>query len=293
MRISISRSILPFALVLACTSRPFAQDDEAAGSSGTAASESTAESTSTSESSSEPSTTEADTGPLFVPLRDDYPVSECDPFAQDCPVGEKCVPASSDVDPDFDVDKCVPVLGDQPAGEPCTYGGYVESTDDCDESSFCYEVVEVAGELLGTCRSFCEGTSDTPVCPPGTHCPIMAEGSIILCIPTCDPLAQDCDEGLGCFWGPGSAFLCLVTTENIPTGEPCGAVNDCAPGNLCTDATALPSCAGAACCSQYCNLPDGDAGCVAQPGTVCTAFFEMGTAPAGYEHVGVCIIPGY
>lgn len=281
--------LVPLALTLACTSRPLAHDDEAAGSSDTA-SETTGESTSTSESSSEPSTTDTDTSPFFIPLSDVDP-SECDPFAQDCPVGEKCVPASTDVDPDFDVNKCVPVLGDQAAGEPCVYGGYVESTDDCDESSFCFEVMEVAGELLGTCRSFCEGTADTPLCPPGTFCPIMAEGSLILCIPTCDPIAQDCDEGLGCFWG-SYAFLCIVPTEDIPAGEPCGYLNDCALGHLCVDATALPSCAGSACCTQFCNLPDGDAGCVAQPGTVCAAFFEMGMAPEDYEHVGLCIIPG-
>jgi hypothetical protein len=289
MRYAILSSI-PF--VLACTVRPLALDDEAADSSGTATSESTSETTSTSESSSEPSTTDADTGPIFVPLSDAYPVSECDPFMQDCPLGEKCVPASSDGDPNFDIDQCVPVLGDQAAGEPCVYGGYVESTDDCDESSFCYEVMEVAGELLGTCRSFCEGTADTPVCPPGTFCPIMAEGSLILCIPTCDPIAQDCDEGLGCFWG-SSAFLCIVPTDDIPAGEPCGYLDDCAPGHLCADAASQPSCAGSACCTQFCNLPDGDAGCVTQPGTVCAAFFEMGMAPEGYEHVGLCIIPGY
>ncbi len=135
------------------------------------------------------------------------------------------------------------------------------------------------------------GTPNTPICPPGLNCVLLSQAGPWLCTQYCDPLAPDCDEGLGCYWA-STHFDCIFTAENIPTGEPCGYINDCAPGNLCADAAVLPSCVGSACCTKYCNLPDGDAGCVEQPGTACVPFFEQGMAPDGFEHVGVCVLPG-
>jgi hypothetical protein len=67
----------------------------------------------------------------------------------------------------WDDSKCVPVLGDQAAAEPCTYAGAVESTDDCDATSFCWEANQ---EGVGTCRLFCTGTLDTLECLEGSSC---------------------------------------------------------------------------------------------------------------------------
>ncbi|MFV8756324.1 ribulose phosphate epimerase [Nannocystaceae bacterium ST9] len=228
-----------------------------------------------------------DEGLSFVPEDDFANVSECDPFAQDCPDGEKCVPYASDGGNVWNANKCVQVTGDGAVGDTCTWGGIVEATDDCGTDSICWDVMDVDGQALGVCTEYCAGTADDPVCPPQTSCIIINEGSINLCITNCDPLLQDCGAGLACFWA-NTAFSCIFTAGDIPTGEPCGFINDCAAGNLCADAATLPACNGSACCTPYCDLVDPT--CTVA-GTECTSFFEEGMAPPGYEDVGVCVIP--
>jgi hypothetical protein len=224
----------------------------------------------------------------FVPDNEDLIVEDtCDPWAQDCPAGEKCVPYSSDGGP-WNANKCVLVMGDGQPGDTCTWGGISEATDDCGADSHCWDVMDVDGQLQGVCTSFCDGTADDPLCGPETACLIANDGSINLCVATCDPLIQDCGAGLGCFWANDN-FQCIFTAGDILSGEPCGYINDCAPGNLCATADVLPSCNGSACCTPFCDLTSPT--CV-DPDTECSAFFEEGTAPPNYESVGVCIIPG-
>ena len=247
---------------------------------------------STTETGADPSTTSEPNpttmGPDFVPESDDTVFYDCDSFLQDCPEGEKCVPYGS-TGSQWDAQKCVPILGDQGVGEPCVYDGVVPATDDCDASSYCWNAMEVEGELVGTCHALCTGSHDAPMCPPGSNCSINGDGTITLCIPTCDPLAQDCEAGLGCYWS-GTDFSCIFTTEDIPAGEPCGYFNDCMGGNLCVNTEDLPACEGSACCAPYCDLDLGDGPCAVLPGTSCVAFFPEGTAPDDYEHIGVCIV---
>ncbi len=120
-----------------------------------------------------------DDGLGFTPTSDIAQGSICDPFAQDCPEGEKCV-AYASTGGQLDSNKCVPVGGEQQAGEPCIYGGVVEATDDCDALANCWDV---DAQLQGTCAAFCMGTADSPSCPPGTSCLIAFDGSVNLCLP--------------------------------------------------------------------------------------------------------------
>jgi hypothetical protein len=282
-----------FPLILACSSGP-AADDEA----GTTTSPSTT-STTDENTSDESTSTTSDDDPTFSTSSSsnsddnvfvdtgDYPVdTECDSFAQDCPEGEKCVPYASNGGT-WDALKCVPILGDQATGEPCIYDDTFESTDDCDGTSWCWNV-DQNGE--GICHAFCTGTPDAPECPPMSQCSISGAGVISICLPTCDPTIQDCPEGAACYWA-NSDFTCIVTANGYPTGEPCGFINDCAEGNMCVDAAALPACNGAACCANFCDLGLGDMQCAVVPGTVCVPFFEQGMAPPAYEHVGLCVLP--
>lgn len=270
---------------LAC-GPPSAGFDSTSDASETSGSQESSESEDGSSTSTESSSSNA----TFIPDPDhpSEPVS-CDPFMQDCPEGEKCVPYASDGG-NWNANKCVPVNGDQAPGEPCIYAGKREGTDDCDASSLCWNVTEVEGELVGECLPFCLGRPDRPQCPEESFCPISGDGSINVCIPRCDPLVQDCDEGRGCYWG-GSAFICAVTIDDIPVGEPCGFINDCVPGLVCVTAEVVPNCAGSACCSAFCNTSLGDEQCAVLPGTTCSGFFEEGMEPPGYETVGVCILP--
>jgi hypothetical protein len=241
------------------------------------------------DSDSSSSTTGVDTtseGETFVPEYDEPP-EPCDSFMQDCPDGEKCVPYGS-TGGNWDNTKCVPVLGDQAAGEPCTYDGVAEATDNCDATTYCWDVIDVDGEAIGTCTPFCTGTPDQPECPPGSSCLTGSDFSITLCIESCDPVAQDCYPGQGCYWA-NNDFDCIFTTLDLPVGEPCGFINDCVAGSACIDANLLPDCAGSACCSPFCSLGGGDTQCEGLPGTSCLPFFEQ--PPPGYEQVGICISP--
>jgi hypothetical protein len=243
--------------------------------------------TSTSETQA-PSTDDGTETWAFVPDYEDSFMEPCDTFAQDCPDGEKCVPYGS-TGGNWDDHKCVPIMGDQAPGEPCISGGVVEGTDDCDGTSYCWDVQDVDGEPVGTCAAFCTGTPDDPQCPPGSACTITSDSTITLCIFSCDPTLQDCGAGLACYWA-NDGFNCIFTTQDIPAGQPCGFINDCALGLSCLAAEVLPACEGESCCSPFCDIDFGDAQCDAVPGTSCVPFFEVDPIP-GYEHVGVCIVP--
>jgi hypothetical protein len=252
----------------------------------------------TGDGDGDPGDGDADTGMTgltsmgFVPMTDTMMIAECDPFLQDCPGTvdgtEKCVAYSTD-GTNWNSNKCVPVNGDGAEGDTCTYDGTVSATDTCDVNTYCWDVMDVEGVQQGVCTPFCDGSADDPICPPEKSCLIANEGSINLCVATCDPLLQDCGAGLACFWA-NNGFNCIFTTQDIPLGEACGYINDCAMGLGCLTADVLPNCNGSACCGSFCSVSEG-AMCP-QMGTECTAFFEEGMAPPGYEDVGVCILPG-
>jgi hypothetical protein len=214
--------------------------------------------------------------------------SECDPFLQDCPEDEKCVPYST-TSGNFDANRCVPILGDGEPGDPCIYAGNNESTDDCNAESFCWDTTYINGEQVGVCTAYCDGTADDPICPADTVCFIAYEGSTNLCLSPCNPVMQDCAPGSACYWS-GGVFVCLPTAQDVPLGEPCGFLNDCAGGHACMPVDVLPSCAGTACCASYCSVMAAEP--CAEVGTECMAFFEEGMALPGYEDVGVCMLPG-
>jgi hypothetical protein len=222
-----------------------------------------------------------------VPPNDAGGISTCDPFLQDCPDGEKCV-AYQSVGDTWDANKCVEVMGNGAQGDPCIYDGAVAATDDCDETTFCFQVVEVDGVNMGTCFNFCGGSANNPICDGTDYCMILNSGSINACVDPCDPTLQACEDGLGCYWGQGT-FSCRPTVGGWVEGEVCGYNNDCNPGLFCASAEALPSCDGASCCTNYCDLDEAD---ICTDGKECIAFFAEGEAPPEFTHVGLCALPG-
>ncbi len=224
------------------------------------------------------------TAGVFVPDDDIPAANTCDPWAQDCPEDEKCAAWSSGGDT-WDANKCVPILSDGKTGDECTYDGAAAGTDSCDVGFMCYYT---NADGVGTCVPICEGTPETPTCPDNFNCSVSNQGSLLLCLYSCDPVLQDCQQdGTGCFWD-GSQFNCDPAGELLE-GDPCGYINDCSPGHVCLGAESFPSCAGSACCAGFCELDDPQ--CQID-GTECIAFFEEGTAPPGLENTGVCALPG-
>lgn len=280
--------VLVLLAAVACGPPRFGSEADDNPDSGEPSSDTT-ESGTTTVDPSETETGETSTTVDFVPPYDGGG-PECDPWSQDCPEGEKCVPYATDGG-SWNANKCVPIIGEQAPGEPCTYAGPVAAVDDCDATGACINAQDVGGELIGTCWAFCTGNPEMPECPAAHSCAVSGSGDLAFCIPHCDPLLQDCSgEGQACYW-TGVEFECVFTTEDIPAGEPCGFVNDCALGHVCLLAEALPSCEGSSCCTAFCELERGDLGCQSVPGTSCVPFFEERAVPPGYEHVGVCVVP--
>lgn len=224
------------------------------------------------------------------------PAVECDLWAQDCPGSEKCMPWINDGGSSWNATRCVP-LSDNPAqpGDPCTVEGNAGTgMDDCDLATMCWAVDGETNE--GVCVGLCEGSPDSPQCSdPSSTCSITNDGVLPLCLPTCDPLLQDCAESMGCYWLPGDGgFVCVqdVSGELGAPGESCDGftLNRCDPGSQCLAATAVPGCtSGTSCCSSFCDLEDAAPGCMAMQ--ECTALFAEGEAPPGTETYGVCAVP--
>ncbi|MCA9686933.1 MAG: ribulose phosphate epimerase, partial [Myxococcales bacterium] len=201
----------------------------------------------------------------------------CDPFAQNCPVGEKCMALGEGPGGPWFTTVCSPIIGEGLLDDPCTINA-PEAVDDCAAGLFCWQ---------GQCTSFCKGSLEDPLCAGSSSCEFF-DDVLPLCLNQCDPLAQDCGPDMGCWW-TGIDFSCANTSLDIPTGDPCGFINDCVVGDVCLVAELFPDCAGDNCCASFCSLSDANA-CAGQPGLSCVSFFEMGEAPPGFEDLGVCVL---
>lgn len=221
---------------------------------------------------------------------------QCDPWVQDCPRGDKCIACDGTGDDEWDHHGCIPLPVDPDhAGEPCTVEGSVASgVDSCDRDTMCWFIDP--NTLTGVCVPRCTGSPDNPVCADGTRCLISNDGTLNLCLPSCDPLGADCGPGRLCVpsetWKPVD-FVC--TTDDSGAGgqlfDACDAPDTCNPGLLCTDPELATECDATAdgCCLPYCDLTAAPA-C---PGALqeCLPFFPE-DPPPGHEDLGVCGIPG-
>jgi len=216
--------------------------------------------------------------------------SYCDPFVQDCPDGDKCVPWSADGDEWWDRTRCSPVAEVPVAvGGVCTVeGGPYSGVDDCDLGAMCFGVDPVT--LEGTCVAICEGSPVNPECAPDSTCLIAYDGNLVVCLPSCDPLLGDCVGSEACV--PATEGFACIPAAGAGPGEPCEHIDVCGPGLTCAPSEAVaatcdPGFEG--CCTPWCDLaaPDPAAGCF-DPEQVCLPWPD---APAGFEDVGVCALP--
>ena len=219
----------------------------------------------------------------FINAPDGGIVGQCDPAAQDCPRGQKCTsyvatPGSNTVDST----KCVEVIGDDQWGESCER---MEDNDSCAAGFFC--MTDVSGNTgEGRCLEYCEINQP---CEFGGECFAFNDGALPVCEVTCDPLAPSCPSGQGCY-AAFDNFVCAI--PGAPDGQgndgdPCNTIQSCNPGLVCRGGTA--GCAAeAACCTPFCDMSEGDAGCT-EPDESCIQALEE--PPPGLEEVGYCGIP--
>ncbi len=221
---------------------------------------------------------------------------ECDLFAQDCPEGEKCMPWANDGGDSWNATRCSMV--DANPGEPgdeCTVEGTgTAGVDTCGVGIMCWDVDPTNN--TGVCVAMCTGDEASPVCDnPDTSCAIANDGAIVLCLANCDPLVQDCAEGQACYL-INDAFTCApdASGEMGAYADPCEFINVCDPGLLCVVPSLVPDCNDAlGCCTEVCDLSlMDDAQCSGQAqGQLCTALFNPGEGPPGYDAVGYCALP--
>jgi hypothetical protein len=128
---------------------------------------------------------------------------------------------------------------------------------------------------------------------PGAAPSWCQECAVGVCIPGCDPLIQDCgSEGIACYpINDGFSCVPIAAETEGQANDPCEFINACVEGLACVDSTTAsaacdPKVTG--CCQPFCEIPDGPC---PNPDQQCVPWFEPGTAPAGQEDVGICMIP--
>lgn len=207
--------------------------------------------------------------------------------------GQKCAWTAAEGASFFDSTTCVPLASDPlPDGAPCTYhlDPLFDGIDECGIGAMCFEALFDPGDWDGEarCVSLCRGSYEYPYCEIGSVC--VGGRALWMCIPTCDPLAQDCPVGLRCdFYG--GATLCMWDYPDEPrvkVGAPCDYTEACELGATCFPG-ATPECGNSFCCTPFCDLGDAQAKCPL-PGQKCLPPFD---APqAGQVSLGVCRTEG-
>ena len=166
-----------------------------------------------------------ETGMMFIQEPDAGGcLSDCDPFDQDCPKGEKCMSWAYDGGGSWNCTRCSPI-DDNPGqpGDECTVEGSATSgIDSCDLGAMCWNVDPQTN--MGTCVAMCTGDEYASICEdPDTQCAIDDGSYLVLCLPRCDPILQDCPEGEACYFWPWDTWNCApdASGEGAAEGRTC------------------------------------------------------------------------
>ena len=225
----------------------------------------------------------------FISTSPDLPPGDCDPWAEDCPDGQKCAPFATPGSPTWDAVQCVPIVDDPaPAGAPCSVLDHPTSgLDDCVKHAMCWDL---GPDLHGTCVAMClgDGFNQASCLDPDNLCVQANDNVILVCLPRCDPLLSDCPEGQVCI--PSATDFACAPDASGAGGQaftPCAAGNACDPGLLCADSshTALCDPDVAECCLPFCDLDQFDS---CPPDTACIPVFPKGGVEPQLLDVGLC-----
>lgn len=260
-------------------------------------------SSSSGSTSGAPTTTvapETSTSDAVDSTTDDPPEGQCIVYNDECGPDQKCMPFSVEDDHIPDEIRCCTAPEDPDlVGEPCNVIEYDGSClDTCERGAFC--VLDDPDMLAGQCRAYCQpGGND---CQPDETCKSFFEllvdvPTVPLCMEQCDPLVQDCSvPNWLCIpdaptMAGQSGFICVSPPPGDPVGvlEPCALANQCEAGLVCVTGDRVPDCTFISCCSSYCSLSEGDAGCQAiDPAMRCV---DWDSPDPTWEDVGVCALP--
>jgi hypothetical protein len=136
----------------------------------------------------------------------------CQPAPQGgCASGRKCTDFMGN-------SRCAPD-GTVPEGGACTSA---DGIDDCAAGSLCRD---------GVCTRICAVGSGECNCSRVSSL-FTDQDDIGVCVPSCDPIGQDCPAGQGCYIAGDPLTVC-AGAGMVPVGESCQFVNSCAPGSSC------------------------------------------------------------
>ncbi len=139
----------------------------------------------------------------------------CDPLAQDCGPGSKCVV-------DYTARSCVLVTSSKKEGAPCDA---IAPLDECAAGLACVSE-EASG---GRCRHYCQGDADCAG-SPRTRCAAWI-GGIGVCRPACRPFAQDCAPPTTCGRPREPFYMATSFVADILVCRPAGPA---LRGGFCT-----------------------------------------------------------
>jgi hypothetical protein len=235
--------------------------------------------------------TEGSTGEPPPACRPEPDTAECGLMSQLCPEGQHCVPWFEE-GVGFDSYACRPVVDDPvPRLGECT-PDHESCNDDCDEGYFCFPQTS---DGQGVCvQGWCSpvGSIDQ-TCARDEACTFCEDCQVNLCMPMCDPLDPQCSAGVpACLPVEDDRFACLPESHGeLGLGEPCTELAACEAGLVCMEEAALgPDCAGGSCCTELCDLVDGEPGC-SNPAHECLPYLVPGDVAETLAHVGFCGLP--
>lgn len=169
----------------------------------------------------------------------------CDVLAQNCKPGEKCQ-VMEESWPYVRID-CAP-LAEKPLqeGEDCEPPS-LPNGDPCDMGLECTE-------FSMKCERLCLNADGNFLCEQDETCVEIVVGHPGLCLPSCDPLIDDCGEGRSCKFWEGSIF-CIPWEDDAVYGDPCSSPIACAEGLFCTpENSSVPNCDSInGCCTTFCD----------------------------------------
>lgn len=141
-------------------------------------------------------------------------------------------------------------------GTPCTLDA------DCGASAVCLRYERV-------CSARCTSSAQ---CPKGSACGPTAAG-LSACHPgdACDPLAQSCPNGTGCYLMGNAATICASPGSKKP-GQSCQGFVDCAPGSQCDTSAGM--------CRQFCAPSQTPSACTT--GQTCVDLSSAAGVSAGW-----------
>jgi hypothetical protein len=181
---------------------------------------------------------------------------------------------------------CAPIIPDPvPRNGACTPDPEA-CNDDCDAFTFCYpEIVSGYGHV---CVGACGGNGFDQTCNIGETCL-----DDLTCWPLCDPFDPQCPAGAStCEPVRDQRVACVPwPSGELGFGETCNDTPSCQQGLYCVGADAYgPGCDGPSCCTELCDLTDGDPGC-SDPAHECLPYHVPGDVPEGFEQIGFCGLP--